>query len=203
MIKRITILLIVICFSWCVSNAQTNTAVGGKFEVIKNWFRGDDAFIKVSENDFSGAIMINIDANKWIAVQPELSIQSTEAYNRLRQTEMKLNYIHFPVMAKFKIPISKKVVPNIQIGPRFSYKFQEKYLNENKAYGEEVIASKMDLGLYDIGAVFGVGLDMYFNKVYLTEELRYDLGLVNLSRNKDYNLKSSRFIYSIGIGYKF
>ena len=94
-----------------------------------------------------------------------------------------VSYLRIPVMAKYYVMEGL----NLQAGPQIAFK-----MGTAEDYADEAIKS-MDFGV-GVGAAYELPIGLFF-------DLRYNLGLSNISEDEDADVKNTAF--QIGVGYRF
>lgn len=126
------------------------------------------------------------------AIQPEVLLSTEGSKLKADGEELlfNLSYINVPVMAKF-YPAPKF---NIQAGPQLGFLVSAK----GKYNGGSKEDIKDDLKSTNFGVNFGAGYEFTENCLI---DLRYNLGLSNISDSDGGEIKGS--VFSIALGYKF
>ena len=184
--------------------AQTTLALGPKVGASFSGFRGEDAGNISFRKGVVGGLFVAISPVPFFTIQPELLLQQKGAVNENDnfnfKEDVKLGYLNFPVLLKLRLPLAdNSLFPHIYAGPQFSYKLKSEYAVSS--LDTVNVFRDLDLRSYDLGGVFGFGLDVELNHLFITADFRYALGAVNLSdesllKNKDISIMA-------GIGYKF
>jgi len=121
------------------------------------------------------------------AVQPELLFSAQGSTDDFDNSDLNLNYLNIPVMAKYYVAESFSLEAGPQIG----------FLMSAKVEGEDV---KDFIESVDFGLNFGAGYD-FTEK--LSAGLRYNLGLSNTFKDAGEDFKAKNSVFSIALGYKF
>lgn len=119
-------------------------------------------------------------------VQPELlfSMEGAEAdLGALGTADYGITYLRVPIMAKYYIMDGL----NLQAGPQVAFK-----IATAEDYGDEASKS-IDFGL-------GIGAGYELEGGFLVD-VRYNLGLSNISENDDADVKNTGIM--LGVGYRF
>jgi hypothetical protein len=85
------------------------------------------------------------------------------------------DYIEVPMLLKIRVPFGETVAPNAFMGPALALNVRAE--GSVDGYEEDMADYISDI---DLGIVAGVGLDVRFDTIVLTGDLRYELGLMNL-----------------------
>ncbi|MBW3519424.1 porin family protein [Flavobacterium sp. NKUCC04_CG] len=156
-------------------------------------------FANVTDGDMKTGFhvggLVEIFINEKFSVQPELlySTQGAKANNKI--SELKLDYINVPIMAKYYVMEGLSV----QAGPQVA--FLMKAESEISSVGGIPVTGTFDikdsLNTVDFGVNFGAGYELPMG---VFAEARYNLGLTKLPKEGgDY--KNS--VIQISVGYKF
>jgi len=183
--------------------AQTLVSIGLKAGASFSGFRGDDAGKISFRKGIAAGLFVNISPAPFFSIQPELLLQQKGAVNENDdfnfKEDVKLGYLNVPVLVKLRIPIAHKFFPHIYAGPQFSYMLKSEYAISSLDTSN--VFRDIDLRNYDLGGVFGFGLDIELNHLFLTADFRYALGSINLS--DEALLKNKDLAIMVGIGYSF
>jgi opacity protein-like surface antigen len=120
-----------------------------------------------------------------VSVQPEILFtqKGTKFEGDGFEIRNELTQVQIPVLAKFKVPTSGSVKPFIVVGPGFGINTSAKAVFE--VDGEEVDEDDLldddEVERFEVSFIFGAGVQ--FGKASV--EVRYDLGLTNLSTEED------------------
>lgn len=133
-----------------------------------------------------------------IALQPELLYVQKGAKTEIDfgfqgQTQtitstLKLSYIQLPVLAKFQIPVSGPVSPNVFAGPNVGFNISA--TNETEGGGESESEDVEGVSGTDYGLTIGAGADFGLSLGTVTVDLRYELGLANLPEEGEASIKN-------------
>ncbi|MBE0711590.1 MAG: PorT family protein [Candidatus Aminicenantes bacterium] len=166
----------------------------------------DDGSEKSARATFGVFVAFNL--NKNFAIQPEINFLSTgEQWTDTMDTgEYKLveffNYLHIPVLIKYRFAQQGKVIPVIFAGPALGILLS--------AREKEYVDGTLDLDISrkeffkstDFGADFGVGAEMMMNKCKIILDLRYYLGLSNSYIGPPGpTMKNQALMFTAGIGF--
>lgn len=157
-----------------------------------------------SRNGFSGGVFLDMRLSNMISVQAEAIYMQrgawvkdmpfiidfgTEIIQGTADTELRLWYFDFPVLAKFTFRRDSFLSPFVYTGPVLSYSQRsivEITINIPGfgTWGERDDVSDQ-IKDWDFGAVFGGGLNLNFGSFLVFFEGRYSLGLKNLNDTED------------------
>ncbi len=198
-----------------------------------NVYNVEDSIDYKTKTGFIVGGFYRFDLDNHLAIQPEayFSMKGTkvgyeETYDsygsRITETyeyTFKFNYLEIPILLKYKIPTSRKLKPNLFVGPCMafklsarltgSYKYEDNYAYTGdsgyNSYAAEVDEELDDIKTTDFGLVMGAGLDIEMGSSSLVIEARYNLGLTGLSKFADASdpvAKNYAFTLMLGIAFK-
>jgi hypothetical protein len=154
-------------------------------------------------------VFFALNLNRFVAIQPEAYYltQGGTWLNEGAVISQKwvdfYNYIHVPVLAKFRFMPDKKWTPILFAGPAVGFLLSAHY----KYYedGVEIWDKDIKPGLKstNFSVVFGGGLEYKLDKLMLVLDIRYDLGLANIDRDNDPTdeLKTRALMFMLGVGF--
>lgn len=170
------------------------------------WSDDDGSEKSVLRATFGVFVAFNL--NKNFAIQPEINFLSTgEQWTDTIDTgEFKLveffNYLHIPVLIKYRLAQQGKVIPVIFAGPALGILLsapEREYLDDILVRD---ISRKQWYKSTDFGADFGVGAEMMMNKCKIILDLRYYLGLSNSYIGPPGpTMKNRALMFTAGIGF--
>ena len=134
---------------------------------------------------FGGLAHIHI--NRHFAVQPELvfSCQGGEDEG----AKLKLNYLNLPILGQYMINDGFR----LQTGPQVGF-----MLSAKQKIGDVTFEVDDVFNSVDFAWVFGAG---YISRSGLGVDLRYNLGLSNISDDSDFEAKNR--VFQVGLFYQF
>jgi hypothetical protein len=121
-----------------------------------------------------------------------------------RDVRIRLAYIEVPILLKFHLPLSGRMVPNIFTGPAFAIMV---YNNADYEYDGRIYDIAIDryVESTDIGIILGGGVDIETGRGSVVIEARYEWGLVNVPKETSYmdlDLKNSTLSFMIGYAFR-
>lgn len=173
--------------------------------------RGDDVDV---DTDFrlgaTGGGFLTYSISDWFALQPEIlySQKGAEFGETIAGAPVevtgKLDYLEIPILAKLTIPINSTFTPNLFIGPAFSFLLSAKLKAE--AMGVTIIDldTKDFQKSFDVGLVFGGGIDIAVGTGKITADTRYVMGLMNIDDPEvgdAPDVKNSVISFMVGYGF--
>ena len=139
-------------------------------------FAGDDVDTDGATGFYVGGL-VDIGISETFHVQPEL------LYSMEGADEAGLDYLRIPIMAKYYLMEGL----SLQAGPEVAFKMGA----ENDLLDEGT--KSVDFGI-GAGAAYELPMGLFF-------DVRYNLGLSNISEDEDGDLKNTGF--QVGLGYRF
>jgi hypothetical protein len=132
-----------------------------------------------------------------IYVQPELLVMSKNGLLKNENTQesqvtLKIHTIDVPLLLGVKVLDLKVANVRVMAGPVASFVIDKNITSEN---WDETI-TKDDFKNMNWGLQFGAGVDVLF----LTLDVRYEIGLNDISKLENFSLKNNMF--TVGLGWK-
>ena len=184
--KKIYILLVaVFLVGSMTAQAQLKFGVmgGANFSKIDS---SDPALVAKNLTAWHGGLMAEYKATKFGVEVDAIYTQNGSKFDFSGVTEeLKNTYIAIPVVAKIYL---LKVL-SLQAGPQFSFLTSSKL--EDADFKDQLESS-------DLQIVFGAGVDVSM----LHASLRYHLGVKDISKDTQFDLKNNAVMLSIGIWLK-
>jgi hypothetical protein len=112
----------------------------------------------------------------------------------------KFNYLEIPVLVKMSVPLSKNVYPFFTGGPFLSLKMGAKGIAEITPKSGQPTEDEFetDIKFLDFGLIFGGGASMSLReKVKISLEIRYSLGLANIDKSEE-SFKTRNLLFVLG-----
>jgi hypothetical protein len=134
---------------------------------------------------------------KKVYLQPELLFMSrngklTDESAAESRVRLKINTIDLPMLVGIKVLDLKAANVRVMAGPVASFVINKSITGEN---WDEAITED-DFKNMNWGLQFGAGVDVLF----LTLDIRYDIGLNDVSKLENFSLKNNMF--TVGLGWK-
>ena len=118
---------------------------------------------------------------------------------KLTQTE-KVSFLQIPVLLVGKFQTKSIVSPYVYAGPALGIVLSAKTLVEAPGYESSETDSKSEVNSTDFALVFGGGAEfMVAKKIGITADVRYSLGLSDLSKDENSKVKSRNFMFFAGV----
>ncbi len=182
-------LLALTAFTASQAQASDTVKFGVKAGVQFTNFAGDDAGFGESWDPKTGFFiggLVDLPVSGNFHVQPELMYSmegATVGDTGAGELDYGVSYLRIPIMAKYYIIQGL----SLQAGPEIAFK-----VGTAEDYGDENIKS-MDFG---IGA--GAGYELPMGLMF---DIRYNLGLSNISESSDVDVNNTGL--QLGVGYRF
>ena len=145
---------------------------------------------------------------KSIAIQPEIYLLTQggmDTYDDLVDIwkyKSFYRYIHVPVLAKVRLIKKGKFMPILFAGPAVDVLLSA----HDKTYKNGELNNDFDIKPFlkstNFSLVFGGGLEFMMNKLMLVLDIRYDMGLADISEFAgDDTLKTRALMFMVGVGF--
>ena len=89
-----------------------------------------------------------------------------------------INYLEFPLLLKYEIPLKGRFRFNLLVGPYAALKLSAKKCSE--IWGRKEVADLENVKSFDYGVIFGGGIEVSMGSGQLILELRSSYGLKNI-----------------------
>ncbi|WP_439585272.1 porin family protein [Dyadobacter bucti] len=195
--KNCIILLIALCSSF--AHAQENVSIGPIAGLSLANFRGD-----VSDTKWKPGLTIggfyNYSAKTGFGFSGQLLFTQMGAQNSNKTAETNLNYIQAPLLATFFFGrFGDKLRPKIFLGPSLNFLVGARDKNGNNINGD---ANNRVYNPFDLGLTFGGGLNYRLQrKIWLNLDVRYGLGLLDITRANNQNIKNNNWGFNAGLSF--
>jgi hypothetical protein len=168
---------------------------------------GDSASSSLTKPVFGVFFAYNINRN--FAIQPELYYLTLGGVDKFvfedatwRYVDYD-NYLHIPVLVKYRFMPDKQLSPVLFAGPAVSILLSAHYkllIDDVEQYDK---SSTAFLKKTRFSACFGGGVEYQMDKLKLLLDIRYDLGLTNIDAENDPTdqLKDSALMFMVGVGF--
>lgn len=215
--------ILILTFSSASAEQANPQSFGFKLGAGIADFAGDDADDMDSKTTLCFGGFFTYSINEQFAIQTELlyvekgAEWSEEFYDYISgyyitargDADLTLKYIEIPVLAKFIIPVQTSTVkPNIFCGLALAINTEAEIEMKGSinidGYSESFSETEDisdEINSFDMGLIFGAGIDIPAGNGAVTLDARYNMGLLNVSEEDDVDLKNS--MISFMIGYKF
>lgn len=197
--KKIYTLLFLISFTYSITHAQIETALGFKGGVAFSKFNGES--ISEAETNVGPSIggFANLGFANVVSVQFEmLYTQFGGRYTYKNEVyDPKLSYLQVPLLLKVKIPIAESVYPYAFIGQSVGFKVGEINNRIDRNGLSQPVADQFK-GV-DLSTIFGAGIDLESDFAILSLDFRYANGMMNILKEGD--AQSGSFSMTVGLGF--
>lgn len=184
--KGLCLASVLALFSFIQSGAQTN--FGLKAGYNSSSVQISDGADFDSKSGFHAGGLAHIHISDHFAVQPELMF-STQGGKISDDNTLNLNYINVPVLAQYMVNDGLR----LQTGPQVGF-----LVSAEREIGDVEIDVDDTYNSVDFSWVFGAG---YLFSSGIGVDLRYNLGLNNISDDSDFEAKNR--VFQVGLFYQF
>ncbi|MCF0060074.1 PorT family protein [Dyadobacter chenwenxiniae] len=199
MMKNCIILLLAVTSFVTRVQAQENVSIGPIVGVSIANFRGD-----VSDTDWKPGLTVggfyNYSSESGFGFSGQLLFTQMGAQVRNKTDEINLNYIQAPLLATFFFgQYGDKVRPKIFLGPSLNFLVGAKNKNGDNLNGD---SNNRVYSPFDLGLTFGAGINIRLQeKVWLNLDARYGLGLIDVTKDGNSNVKNHNFGINAGLSF--
>ena len=169
-----------------------------------------------SINEFSAGVFFTYDLiGGQLGFQPEINY-AVKGFDAVEQdldesisSKYKIHYIEMPLLVSYKMPLKGRIKPGVVFGPYFG--IPVKVMEVQSAFGETEKRELDDnLKNTDFGLVFGANIRARMGTVNLVLDVRYNLGLTNISKDmtevayefsEDDTIKNRALAFSLGLSF--
>jgi hypothetical protein len=163
---------------------------------------------------FQIGVFNTFDISTHFKFQPEIyySIRGGDAsetflFERIK-FKVRINYLEFPLLLKYEIPLKGRFIPELFLGPYAALKLSAK--KHKEISGKKETTDLENVKTFDYGVVFGGGIEVNIGSGQLILEIRSSYGLNNIMTMPEgfirlYDDKDfvRNFSFSVLTGYKF
>ncbi|MCF0070660.1 PorT family protein [Dyadobacter sp. CY261] len=191
------LLAMVISGSW--AQAQENVSIGPVVGVSIANFRGD-----ISDTDWKPGLTIggfyNYSSKSGFGFSGQLLFTQLGAQINNKTNEINLNYIQAPLLATFYFGrYGSPLRPKIFLGPNLNFLVGARDKNGNNINGD---SNNRVYSPFDLGLTFGAGLNYELtHKIWLNFDARYGLGLLDVTRLDNSNIKNNNWGINVGLSF--
>jgi hypothetical protein len=167
-------------------------------------------------HEFSAGLYFSVDiVGGQLGLQPEVNF-TTKGFDTREtdrgetvSTKYKISYIEVPILVYYKIPLKGRLRPGVFFGPYAG--FARKVMEVQTVFGE---SAKRELGDNlkgpDFGLVFGGNVRYSLGSMVLMLDIRYSLGLSNISKDitavayefqESDKIRNRAFTMGLGVGF--
>lgn len=210
--QRISIVLVAFLALSLVTNQNLTAQAGikGGINISTPSQTGSDA-LALKWETITGFIIgayYRFDVNEYFSLQPELYYsrkggELEESVGGISATKtLKIDYLELPLLAKFTIPTQGNLKPSFFAGPYGAIKLSDQ--GKLEIFGLGIEEGLIDVNGLDFGLIFGIGLDFGIKGGAFLLDIRYSLGLTNISDPVPLvadELKNRAFSIMLGFGF--
>lgn len=209
--RRLCLLFVALFVAVMLSNQMLYAQVGIKGGVnISTPNQTGTDILSLKWETIAGLIIggyYRFEINEYFSIQPELYYSRKGGKLEegiggvLVKKTLKIDYLELPLLAKFTIPTEGNLKPSFFAGAYGAIKLSDQ--GKTEAFGLGIEEGLIDVKGSDFGLVFGLGLDFSINGGVFLLDLRYSLGLTNISEQAvlvSDELKNRVFSIMLGFG---
>lgn len=183
-------------------------SLGPKVGLTYSTLTGDETDELGYKLGFSGGAFLAYAFGDWFTLQPEVLYSqkgAQESHDTLSgelTNTVSMDYIEIPLLAVLTIPTQSRWTPKLFAGPAFGILISAEQKAERA--GEERTADiKDDLEDFEVGIVFGGGVDVEVGPGAITADLRYNWGVTNIVADAEEGFSVKNGVFSFMVGYAF
>lgn len=197
--KNCIILLLAVTLFATRAQAQENVSIGPIVGVSIANFRGD-----VANNDWKPGLTVggfyNYSSETGFGFSGQLLFTQMGAQTNNKTGEINLNYIQAPLLATFFFgQYGDKVRPKIFLGPSLNFLVGARDKDGNNLNGD---SNNRAYSPFDLGLTFGAGINIRLQeKIWLNLDARYGLGLIDVTKDGNSNVKNNNFGINAGLSF--
>jgi hypothetical protein len=171
---------------------------------IANVF-GGAIFDQSSRVGFCGGLFLTHDFSRVFSLQTEILFvmkgsRHREGFGPTNLYEvMNLEYMEIPLLARFRLPLSKSMDFHLLAGPALAFGIRSRV---NTVVGGETEEESLDnVKGVDIGAVAGLGVDVPVKDGKICLDLRYTRGMTAISTGPGNKIKNGAACFTVGYAF--
>jgi len=184
-----------------ISLAQENVSIGPIVGVSVANLRGD-----ITDNDWKAGLTVggfyNYSSNSGLGFSGQVLYTQLGAQVFDKTNDIRLNYLQVPLLLTYFLgEYGNPVRPKLFIGPHVNFLLNAKDRNGNDLYGD---SNNRNYNPVDVGLTAGIGLNYRLkNKVWLNTDVRYGLGLVDVTKSNANRLLNHNIGVNLGVSFPF
>jgi hypothetical protein len=186
------------------AGSESSLSFGVKAAAVLSELYGDGAKDLDGKFGFGAGLFVEytLENNVYFLSGLELVSKGAKVKDEGYKITLSPLYLQLPVHAGYKIGLSEYLDLGLHAGPYLAYGIggKMKYEYDGKSEKEDFFGSEEEGGCKSFDLGLGIGADLILSKSFRLG-LNYDLGLTNISRDKDNAVKNRHF--SISVGYSF
>lgn len=196
--KNCIILLALFCM--CLSaSAQENVSIGPIAGLSIANFRGD-----VSNTDWKPGLtaggFYNYSSKSGFGFSGQLLFTQLGTQINNKTNEVNLNYVQVPLFATFFFGrFGDRLRPKLFLGPSLNFMVSARDKEGNDIAGD---SNNRVYNPFDLGLTFGGGLNYRLQeKIWLNMDVRYGLGLLDVTRTNSTSIMNSNWGINLGLSF--
>lgn len=200
--KKIKIFLIILLFIPVIAKSQYKpVTIGLKAGVSISNFGGEGVKEADGKVGFTGGVLLDYNVDEVFFVRTGLDFTTKGAKQKIEEIEYTYNpmYFQIPLHVGYKMPFSRFFRCLLHAGPYFAYGIGGKTKTTGADVDRDFFGSKENGGFKKIDLGLGLAVGVEYGNIGI--ELGYDLGLVNISYNKNEKVRNLNTFLTLG--YKF
>ena len=187
------------------AQAQIKSTIGFKGGINYSSFAGDQILDERGLTNPTIGGFLNLGLGEVLMFQGELLYHRVGTEYELNDLDLQseLEYLSIPLIAKVRFPLIWGLRPNIFIGESVGFK-----VGEELHYLEEIpddlpLDRNGNFQAFNLDLLFGAGLDIESERLFFTTDLRYNLGIADISKQMMLgDIKTRGITLTVGLGYK-
>ena len=165
---------------------------------------GEEATNFSTKLGFVAGAYFNYQFNKLFAVQPEVyyTMKGAELTDQYNDLTLSLGYVEIPILLQFIIPINESSLkPYLVAGPEIGFNLSA--ITEYRENGQTTeVDNKDNVESTEFGLVFGAGVCLPLGKNEIGLDIRYNLGLSDISKSESSGtLKNTVINFNVYYGF--
>lgn len=202
--KKFNLILLGLILSAAVASAQ-NISLGLRGGLTLTKFQYEDKGVDTKNLlGFNGGAFMTYSANRAIAFTLEMNYAGKGAKfdgGPVKDPSTRLSYFEVPAYLNFFLG-GEKLRPKLFAGGYYGSLLTAKTKRYTVSGSEKLVDIKDATNKSDFGALFGAGLHYRITgENWLIFDVRYNLGLANVSKVKDVSQKNRGFSFNVGFSF--
>ncbi len=197
--KNCIILLITLTLSLSQAFAQENVSIGPIAGVSFANFHGSAIKTEVKPGLTIGAFY-NYSSKKGFGFSGQILYTQLGAKILDKTNEINLNYVQVPLLFTYFFgQYGDRLRPKVFLGPSLNFLVSAKDINGNNINGD---SNSRVYNVFDLGLTGGLGLNYELTrKVWLNFDVRYGLGLLDVTKDSNSNIQNRNFGINLGLSF--
>jgi hypothetical protein len=194
-------IILLLAFTLCISRAQAqeNVSIGPLVGLSIANLRGD-----ITGTNWKPGLTVggfyNYSSRSGFGFSGQLLFTQMGAQTNNKTNAITLNYIQAPLLATFFFGrYGSALRPKIFLGPNLNFLVSARDKNGNNINGDP---NNRVYNPFDLGVTFGGGLNYRLHdKVWLNFDARYGVGLLDITRIDNFNIKNNNWGINVGLSF--